>query len=147
MQLPTNTTINLPFLATNKGGYNLFINRLDTTATVLGPPPLVTVAGLTDLNGDLAPDVIVGIPGDDETTTNAGRVYVSFGFSATVPNATLAGDTTRLITAAPCIANGREGVNALITRWNASPSIPACQRRCPRLPATSRTRSPMHWAA
>ena len=98
MPLPTNTTIHLPFLVANNGGYNMFVNGLDTTAIVPGLPPSAMVAGLPDLNGDLVPEVIVGIPGDDETTTNAGRVYVVFGSSATVPNALLAGNVGRLIT-------------------------------------------------
>ena len=83
MPLPLNPIIHLPFLGA--GGYNLFVNGLDTTATVPGFPPTAMVASMPDLNGDLVPELIVGIPGDDETTTNAGRVYVVFGNAATAP--------------------------------------------------------------
>ena len=98
MPLPTNTTIHLPFLIPNNGGYNLFVDGLDTSATVAGLPPSAMVAGLPDLNGDRVPELIVGSPGDDETTTNAGRVYVVFGNSTTAPNTLLVSNVGRLIT-------------------------------------------------
>ena len=98
MPLPTNPTIHLPFLALNNGGYAMLIDGLDNTATVPGFPPSAMVAGLPDLNGDLVPELIVGAPGDDETTTNAGRVYVVFGFPAPVPISTVKTNVTRLIT-------------------------------------------------
>ena len=98
MPLPTNTTIHLPFLVTNNGGYSLLVDGLDTTAIVPGLPPSAMVEGVPDLNGDLVPETIVGAPGDDETSTNAGRVYVSFGYPATQPTSTLKTNLTRLIT-------------------------------------------------
>ena len=98
MPLPTNTSIHLPFLVTNNGGYHLLVHGLDSTATVPGLPPSAMVAALPDLNGDLVPELILGAPGDDETNTNAGRVFVSFGYSATVPTAQLETNLTRLIT-------------------------------------------------
>ena len=90
MPLPTNTTIHLPFLIPNNGGYNLFVDGLHISATVVGLPPSAMVAGL--------PDLIVGIPSDDETTTNAGRVYVVFGNPTTAPNTLLVSNVGRLIT-------------------------------------------------
>ncbi len=75
------TSIDLGAILLGIEGYTLLLNAAgDMTPTEtfgIGGAPFI--AGISDLDGDLIPDVVIGAPGDDDKTTDAGRIFVSDG--------------------------------------------------------------------
>lgn len=74
------------------GGYTLTGSGA-LSQTLVTFPYSRWVSGITDINGDGIPDIITGGPGDDDTASNAGRIFVRFG--------TATGGTTTDITDTP----------------------------------------------
>ncbi len=67
-------------VASATGGYRLLPQVAgDFFPTVTSVPAAPWVAGISDLNGDLIPDLIVGAPGDDDKAVDAGRIFITFG--------------------------------------------------------------------
>ena len=124
MPLPTNTTIHLPFLIPNNGGYNLFVDGLDTSATVAGLPPSAMVAGLLDLNGDRVPELIVLADRVQEAVgagiDNVSSTSASWTMDANVENLTLLG--TKRSTAPAMCSLVEWSAAPPITRWTTAPA-------------------------
>ena len=92
-----NTKLYLSTVLSSAGGYSFLPNATgDFTATLTGDPIAPWAAGITDLNGDLRPDLIIGAAGDDDKTTDAGRVFVELG-AVTDGSTTTTGSATQII--------------------------------------------------
>ena len=79
MPIP-NTKIFLGSTILSGGGFTLLSPAPgDLTATPLGVPGPTSIAVATDLDGDGRLDLIVGTPGSDDKTTDAGRIFVVIG--------------------------------------------------------------------
>lgn len=62
------------------GGYTIVPNAAgDFAPTVTGVSAPAWVTGIADINSDGVADMIIGAPGDDDKTTDAGRVFVTLG--------------------------------------------------------------------
>jgi VCBS repeat-containing protein len=83
-------------LAASRGYTVLPEAPTDLAPTISGNPALTWVSGITDLNGDLLPDFIVGSPGSDDKALDAGRVYVQASHLGDGTTGNL-GDTTSLM--------------------------------------------------
>ena len=81
MPLP-NTKHYLSDLVTSlDGGYSLTVGAA-ASQTFTTFPYSHWVSGIADLNGDGIADIITGVPGDDDTATNAGRIFVDLGLAS-----------------------------------------------------------------
>lgn len=70
----------LSSLISSFGGYRLLPNAAgDISVTQTDIPSSTWVGGMNDLNGDGIGDFIIGAPGDDDKSLDAGRIFVRFG--------------------------------------------------------------------
>jgi Ca2+-binding RTX toxin-like protein len=98
MSTPNSKLYLTSLTASVTGGYSFFANTLgDFSQTITSISAAPWIAGITDINGDLIPDTIIGAPGDDDKLNNAGRVFVNFGQSAGGTSAVAASSTAGLI--------------------------------------------------